>query len=110
MMLLMGLERWDVRRDGPLSEAALRQKLNALEYDAAPRIYPAGPAAAPQAHGQERVLAVLAGLIKATIDGESAILTAGDALFVSRGAICRVEVVGSSPASCLEAVHRADPI
>lgn len=110
MLQRLHVERWDVRSDGPLSEAALVQKLDALGYDAAPRIYDAGAAAAPRADRRERVLAVLAGLIKVAIEGDSAILTAGDALFVPRGALCRVEVVGASPAYCLEAVDRAEPV
>jgi mannose-6-phosphate isomerase-like protein (cupin superfamily) len=109
MLQLLQVERWDVRRDGPLSEATLRRKLDAFRYDAVPRVYQAGVPAAPLADGRERVLAVLTGLIKGTIDGESVILTAGDALFVSRGANCRVVVVGSSPAYCLEAVYRTEP-
>lgn len=53
---------------------------------------------------QERVDAVLAGILKITLDGESAILTAGDMVYVPRGAIRRVEVVGSNTAHCIDAV------
>jgi quercetin dioxygenase-like cupin family protein len=41
-----------------------------------------------------------------TIDGESAILTAGDLVFVPRGAVRRLEVVGASPALCLDGIAR----
>jgi quercetin dioxygenase-like cupin family protein len=44
--------------------------------------------------------------LKVTIDGESAILTAGDIVFVPAGAARRVETVGTSPVHCLEAVLR----
>ena len=108
MMLLMRIERWDVRRDGPLSEAALRQKLGRLGYEAGPRAHPPGPVAGVQIDSRERVQAVLAGLIKVTIDGEAAILTAGDVVFVPRGAVRRLEAVGTAAASCLEAVYRLD--
>ena len=106
-MLLMRIERWDVRRDGPLSQAALEHKLRALQYDPVLRTYPAGAIAAAQADARERVDAVVSGLIKVTIDGESAILTAGDIVFVPRGAARRLEVVGTSPAHCLEAISRS---
>jgi hypothetical protein len=109
MLQLLQVERWDVRRDGPLSDASLRQKLAAFRYEGTPRIYYAGVVSL-LADGGERVVAVLTGLIKVTIEGESAILTAGDALFVSCGAVCRVAVVGSSPSQCLEAVFRTDLI
>jgi len=49
-------------------------------------------------------------LVKVTIDGESAILAAGDVVFVPRDAVRRVEVVGNVPASSLHAVYRTHPI
>ena len=55
---------------------------------------------------RERVDAVVAGILKITQDGESAILTAGDMVYVPRGAVRRVEVVGSSTAHCLDAIYR----
>lgn len=108
MMLLMRIDRWDVRRDGVLSEAALLQKLEALGYQAVSRNYPAGAIVSAQTDARERIQAVARGLIKVTIDGESAILTAGDVVFVPRGAVRRVEVIGSSAAQCIEAVYRAE--
>jgi uncharacterized protein (DUF1501 family) len=107
-MLLMRIERWDVRRDGPLTQAALEHKIRALGYEPSPRTYPAGAIVAPQTDARERLDAVVSGLIKVTIDEESAILTAGDIVFVPRGATRRLEVVGASPASCLEAVFRGE--
>src|SRR6266545_4568202 len=106
IMLLMRIERWDVRRDGPFSQAALEQKLRALGYEPRSRTYPAGSIAAAQTDTRERIEGVVSGLIKVTIDGESAILTAGDIVFVPRGAARRLEVVGTSSAYCLEAIFR----
>jgi glyoxylate utilization-related uncharacterized protein len=110
MMMLMRLERWDVRRDGPLSEPALRQKIEALGYTAASRPYDVDSVAAARGDESERIEAVVSGLIKVTIDGETAILTAGDIVFVPGGAVWRVEVVGSTPASSLQAVYRTHPV
>jgi quercetin dioxygenase-like cupin family protein len=107
MMLLMRIERWDARRDGPLTETTLRQKLQARGYEVSSLSYPAGTAASAPADPDERIQAVVTGLLKVTIDGESAILTAGDLVFVPRGAIRRLEVVGPAPALCLEGVARA---
>jgi ethanolamine utilization protein EutQ (cupin superfamily) len=56
----------------------------------------------------ERIEAVVNGLIKVSIDGEAAILTAGDVVYVPRGAVRRVEVVGTNSARCLEAVYQSD--
>lgn len=106
MMLLMRIERWDARRDGPLSGTALHQKLQARGYQVSNLSYPAGTVASAPADNFERIQAVVTGLLKVTIDGESAILTAGDLVFVPRGAVRRLEVVGPSPALCLEGVAR----
>ena len=103
MMLLMRIDRWDARREGPLTEPALRQKLHALGYDASSRASAAGGVGGIQIDGRERVQAVLAGLVRVTVDGEAAILAPGDIAFVPRGAVCRVEAVGSAPALCVEA-------
>lgn len=107
-MPLMRIERWDVRRDGPMSQAALEQKLRALGYQAVLRSYPAGAIAAAQTDTRERIEAVISGLTKVTIDGESVILSEGDIVFIPGGGSRRLEVVGTSPASCLEAIRRSE--
>lgn len=106
MMVLMRIERWDVRRDGPLTEAALQQKIDSLGYDALVREYPAGAAGGAQSDLRERLVAVVRGLVKVTLDGESAILGAGDLVFVPRGTVRRVEAIGATDASCFEAAYR----
>ena len=106
MTLLMRIERWDAGRDGPLSEAALQHKLDSRGYQVSVRTYPAGTVAVAQSGTEGRIQAVVTGLLKVTIDGESAILSAGDLVFVPRGSVRRLEVVGPSPARCLEGVSR----
>lgn len=109
MVLLMRIERWDLRGDGPLTEGALRHKLEVRSFDVSARTYPAGAVAASQPDAHERIEAVLSGLLKVTLDGESAILTAGDIAYVPRGAARRLEVVGTSAVRCLEARQRKAP-
>ncbi len=104
IVVLMRIERWDPRRDGPLSEAALRQKLEARGYQVSSCSWPAGAIVAGQPQARERIEAVTSGLLKVTIDGESAILTAGDIVFVPRRAIRRLEVVGTASVQCLEGI------
>jgi hypothetical protein len=103
MMLLMRIERWDVRRDGNLTDAALLHKLQALGFEPVGRVYPAGAMAAAKIDNRARVEAVILGLIKITIESESAILAAGDIVFIPARAARRLEVVGTSPAYCFEA-------
>lgn len=106
MLTVMRIDRWDPRRDGPVSEAALRQKVEACGYEVSTFAWPAGTVVAAQPQDRERVDAVVAGILKITLDGESAILTAGDMVYVPRGAVRRVEVVGAFTAHCLDAVYR----
>jgi quercetin dioxygenase-like cupin family protein len=106
MLTVMRIDRWDPRRDGPVTEAGLRQKVEACGYQVSSFAWPAGTVVAAQTQDRERVDAVVAGILKITLDGESAILTAGDMVYVPRGAVRRVEVVGSSTAHCLDAVYR----
>ena len=105
-MTLTKIERWDVRRDGALSEAALQRKIEMLGFEVTTRTYPAGVALTTTADPRHCIEGVVRGLVKLTIDGEPSILTAGDIAFVPRGAVRRVEVVGTSTALCLEAYQR----
>jgi hypothetical protein len=106
---LMRIERWDPKRDGAFTPLALRQKLEACGYIVSTCTRAAGTFVDGDDDAHERAEAVAAGVVKITVDEESAILTAGDVVFVPRGAVRRVEVVGRSPAHCLDAVYRVEP-
>lgn len=108
-MTVTRIDRWDVHRDGPLSEAALQRKIEALGFVVKARTYPAGVGTPAPAEDLHRITGVVRGLVKLTIDGEQTFLTAGDLAFVPRGAVRSVELVGQTTALCLEAVQRLDP-
>ena len=99
--------RWDQRLDGPFTDTAVQQKLDALGYDPLPRSNPAGAIVSVRVHHCARAAAVLAGLLKVTMADQSVILTAGDIVFVPGGVPRRIEAVGTSPVLCLEAVNRS---
>ena len=99
--------RWDERLDGPMVEEALQAKLTSLGYALLPLVDPQGAIVSARVHPLDRAVAMLAGLLKITIEGESAILTAGDIGLIPAGAVRRVEAVGTSPILCVEAIHRA---
>ena len=101
MLTIMRVERWDPRREGAVTEAGLRRKVENYGYQISTTAWEGGTVVAPQTQGREGVDAVVSGIVKITLDGESAILTAG----VPRGAVRRVEVVGSAAARCFEAVY-----
>lgn len=104
--LPMRVERWDERRDGILSEAAVCLKLRTLGYDPLPVASTSGAFASARTHQRQRIEAVMAGILKVTIEDESAILTAGDIVFIPGGVVRRLETVGAAPVQCVEAVLR----
>jgi quercetin dioxygenase-like cupin family protein len=104
----MRIERWDPRRDGPFSERALQQKLEARGFVVTLRTFPAGAVIAGQPQDRERLAAVISGLVKLTLDDDSAILRDGDIAAIPAGASGRFEALGAMPAQCGEAVRPAD--
>jgi mannose-6-phosphate isomerase-like protein (cupin superfamily) len=106
--LTLRVIRWDEHRDGPVTEGALQGKLTSLGYDLLPLLDPHGALVSPRVHPLARADAVIAGLLKVTVEEESAILTAGDIVLIPGGAVRRVEPVGTSPIFCVEAVCRTN--
>jgi mannose-6-phosphate isomerase-like protein (cupin superfamily) len=102
----MHVLRWEQRLDGPFSETAVRQKLEALGYQPRPGSNPSGTIVSARVHQRERAAAVLAGLLKVTMENQAVILTAGDIVFVPAGVPRRIEAVGTSAVVCVEAVNR----
>jgi hypothetical protein len=103
----MRVNPWDQQSDGALSEAAVQRKLTRLGYDPFPRSNPTGVIVSARIHNCERAAAVVAGLLKVTIDAETVILTAGDIVSIPRGAQSRIEPIGNAPVVCIEAVSRS---
>ena len=97
------IERWEVRLDGPISESAVQSKIEALGYEVAARIYPAGRATNASSDSRDAITAVVRGVVKLTMDENAELLTAGDLAFVPAGVSRRLEVVGPATALCLEA-------
>lgn len=106
---LLRIDRWDPRVDGPLTEAALHRKCELEGCHVTRHTYHPGAVLAAQSVDTDRIEAVVSGLLRMTIDGESAILAAGDSIFIPRGSVRRIEVVGSMPVISLEAVITESP-
>lgn len=100
----MRIDRWDTRRDGPLSEEALRQKLEGHGYQVSMHVWAPGTILPAQIQEDDIAQGVISGIVKLTLDGETAILTNGDVAYMPQGAVRRLEVVGSAPVCCFEAV------
>ncbi len=91
-----------------MTEAGLRKNLDAMGFETTSRTYSPGLIAAVHTDGRPGIQAVLSGEVRVTIDGESAILTAGDAIYIPGRGIRCVEVVGPPAAYCLEGAYRTD--
>jgi mannose-6-phosphate isomerase-like protein (cupin superfamily) len=98
-------EHWNPAKDGELSEASLREKLQRRGYRVTRYRYPPGTVFPDHAHGVDKIDAVLSGRFLMRMAGESVILTAGDCLAVPRGAVHSAEVVGREPVVSLDAVR-----
>src|SRR5262245_16700796 len=102
------IERWNDGRDGPLSETALRLKLERLGYDVARYVYPPGTVFPDHTHGIDKIDAVLSGRFQITIEERRLILQAGDCIAVPRGTTHRAEVIGDEPVVSLDATRGPD--
>jgi quercetin dioxygenase-like cupin family protein len=101
----MQVEHWDPEAEGPLSEAAMRRKLEALGYRVSRYVYPPGTYFGPHTHDLDKIDAVLAGRFRIGMGPDFAILEAGDLVRVPRGAEHSAEVVSVDPVISLDAVH-----
>ncbi len=102
---MIRIERWDTERDGPLSEQAMQEKLEALGYGVARYVYPPGTYFPDHTHEIDKLDAVLSGRFRMTILNESAILEAGDSLRVPAGTVHSAEVIGDEPVISLDATR-----
>ncbi len=101
----MPVESWDTERDGALTERALREKLEHKGYRVSRYVYPPGTYFSDHTHEVDKIDAVVFGRFRLTLEGESVVLEAGDAIEVPRGAVHSAEVVGDEPVVCLDAVR-----
>lgn len=100
----MKVEHWNPQREGPLSEEALRRKLEQQGYSVGRYVYPPGTYFGPHSHAMDKIDAVLAGQFRISMQGESVVLRAGDAVYVPKNVEHSAEVVGTDPVVSLDAV------
>lgn len=100
----MRVERWDAEWDGPLSEKALWQELEERGYRVTRYVYAPGTSFPEHTHAIDKIDAVVSGRFRMTMEGEAAVLEAGDCLAVPRGAVHSAEVLGDEPVVSLDAI------
>lgn len=102
----MKIYRWNPDTDGPLTEAALVNKLETLGYKCVRYTYPAGTCFPDHDHEIDKIDAVLQGTFKITMHAESVILTRGSYIEVPKHTIHSAEVIGNEAVVSIDAVKQ----
>jgi len=105
---MIEVQHWNPGNDGPLSESALRRKLEMQGYRVRRYVYPPGTQFPPHRHAVDKIDAVLEGEFALEMEGQRVILRAGDRIAVPRGVVHSAAVRGNRPVISLDAV-RVDP-
>jgi quercetin dioxygenase-like cupin family protein len=101
------VEHWSSQRDGVLTEAALRRKLEGRGYKVTRYVYTPGTVFPDHAHSVDKLDAVLSGRFLMTMNGKEVILEAGDCLAVPRGTVHSAAVVGGQDVVSLDGTKSA---
>ena len=102
----MSVQRWNPLVDGPLSEKALRQRLENDGYLVARYTYPPGTHFPDHTHEVDKVDAVVSGSFRIVVAGHLFLLGPGDRIAVPRGVRHSATVVGAEPVVSLDAMKR----
>ncbi len=101
----MQVRRWNTAADGPLSEAALREKLEALGYVVARHHHPPGARLPDRSCDVDKIDAVVSGRFRLVIAGHTAQLGPGDWVEVPRGRRHTATVMGETAVVRLDAIR-----
>ena len=99
----MAVQRWNAA-DGPVTEAALRAKLESRGYRIAKYVYEPGTVFPDHTHGVDKIDAVVSGRFRLVVGGHLAVLGPGDWVAIPRGSVHSAAVVGDEPVVSLDAV------
>jgi quercetin dioxygenase-like cupin family protein len=98
-------EHWHPEKDGELTEANLRRKLRDRGYRVSTYVYSPGTYFPPHDHGVDKIDAVVSGLFRMSMEGQTVVLAAGDLLVVPKHKFHSAEVVGDEPVVSLDGVR-----
>ena len=100
----MAVHHWNPSLDGPLTEVALRARLEAQGYRVARYVYQPGTVFPDHTHGVEKIDAVVSGRFRLVVWGHLAVLGPGDWVTVPEGAVHSAAVIGDEPVVSLDGV------
>ena len=96
-------QRWNPA-EGPLTEAALRAKLESLGYRVAKYTYDPGTVFPDHKHDVDKIDAVLSGRFRLVVRGHMKVLGPGEWIEIPRGTVHNASVMGDEPVVSLDAV------
>jgi len=96
------VEHWQ-KEWGPLSEAAMRRRLEAEGYSVSRYTYSRGTRFPEHTHGVDKKDTVLRGRLKISAEGEDFVLGPGDMIEIPAGTLHTAEVVGDESVISLDA-------
>ena len=100
------VEHW--REDwGPLSEAAMRKRLEAEGYSVSRYTYPPGTCFSAHTHEVDKKDTVLRGRLKIGAESEEVVLVPGDMIEIPAGTMHTAEVVSDEAVVSLDATRQA---
>ena len=99
----MAIHHWNPA-DGPLTEAALRAKLESLGYRVARYVYEPGTVFPDHKHDVDKIDAVVAGRFRLVVRGHTKVLGPGEWIEIPRGTTHNATVMGAEPVISLDAV------
>jgi len=102
----MVLEHWNEEQEGPLTETAMRDKLEERGYVVSRYVYPPGTYFSPHTHSVDKIDGVLTGRFQLEMNGQEIVLEAGDLLAIPKGELHSAEVIGHEPVVSLDAIKR----
>jgi quercetin dioxygenase-like cupin family protein len=100
---MIQIQKWSENRDGPLSEDAMRHRLEKLGFTVVRYVYPPGTYFPDHTHDVEKIDGVLSGRFRVRLLGESVVLEAGDSIAIPSRAVHSAEVIGDEPVISLDA-------
>jgi quercetin dioxygenase-like cupin family protein len=103
------VRRWNSAADGPVTEQALRDRLEALGYTVARYVYPPGTRFPDHTHDVDKIDAVVSGRFRLVIGGHTCELGPGDWVEVPRGRRHNATVIGNEAVVSLDAMRWRDP-
>ena len=98
------VEHWQAAW-GPLSEAAMRKRLEAEGYSVSRYTYPPGTYFSEHTHAVDKKDTVLRGRLKIGAEGREFVLEPGDMIEIPAGTVHTAEVVGQEAVVSLDATR-----